>query len=209
MHERLPKRLQERVAEASRGAGSRLLDDEVEGLRADHVRNRAREDLDRFLAARSRDDEGRSGAAEGVPALVEAAREHRIDELLVIQDAPDTHREVWIGEDADQVAVRRTELTTLGEQNSWSARADDALLRSAVMTGAPAISVTPVLPRKPRRRRRWADWVRCCAGSDPGGGPGSPAGPPSPAGQRARSTRRSSQTGSGVSRTRPSLPKTR
>ncbi|MFG3073855.1 Vms1/Ankzf1 family peptidyl-tRNA hydrolase [Streptomyces sp. NPDC048225] len=146
VHERLPKRLQERVAEASRGAGSRLLDDEVEELRANHVRGRAREDLDRFLAARSRDDEGRSGAAEGVPALVEAAREHRIDELLVIPDAPDTHREVWIGEDADQVAVRRTELTTLGEQNSWSARADDALLRSAVMTGAPAISVAPVLP---------------------------------------------------------------
>ncbi|CAM5721224.1 Peptide chain release factor 1 OS=Streptomyces fumanus OX=67302 GN=GCM10018772_59090 PE=4 SV=1 [Streptomyces fumanus] len=41
---------------------------------------------------------------------------------------------------------RRTELKTLGEQNSWSARADDALLRSAVMTGAPAISVVPALP---------------------------------------------------------------
>ncbi|GHI29725.1 hypothetical protein Sdagh_14550 [Streptomyces daghestanicus] len=81
-----------------------------------------------------------------MPALVEAAREHRIDELLVIPDGPDTHREVWIGEDADQLAVRRTELKTLGEQNSWAARADDALLRSAVMTGAPAISVLPALP---------------------------------------------------------------
>ncbi|MDT0613135.1 baeRF2 domain-containing protein [Streptomyces lancefieldiae] len=146
VHERLPKRLQDRIAESSRGAGSRLLDDEVERLRDDHVRSRAREDLDRFLAARTPDGEGRAGAAEGVPALVEAAREHRIDELLIIPDAPDTHREVWIGEDADQLAVRRTELKTLGEQNSWAARADDALLRSAVMTGAPAISVTPALP---------------------------------------------------------------
>ncbi|MCZ9337549.1 hypothetical protein NGM37_07125, partial [Streptomyces sp. TRM76130] len=66
--------------------------------------------LDRFLAARTPDGEGRTAAVEGVPALIEAAREHRIDELLVIPDGPDTHREVWIGEDADQLAVRRTEL---------------------------------------------------------------------------------------------------
>jgi hypothetical protein len=80
---------------------------------------------------------------EGVPALVEAAREHRIDELLIRPDGPDAHREVWIGEDPDQLAVRRTDLKILGEQNSWSARADDALIRSAVATGAPALSVTP------------------------------------------------------------------
>ncbi|WP_030418789.1 Vms1/Ankzf1 family peptidyl-tRNA hydrolase [Streptomyces sp. SCSIO 75703] len=148
VHERLPKRLQDRIVETRRGSGSRLLDEEVERLRDDHVRERAREDLERFLAARSPDDDGRTGAAEGVPALVEAAREHRIDELLVIPDAPDTHREVWIGEDPDQLAVRRTELRTLGEQDAWSARADDALLRSAVMTGAPAISVVPALPHE-------------------------------------------------------------
>ncbi|GHB16366.1 hypothetical protein GCM10010377_02480 [Streptomyces viridiviolaceus] len=148
VHERLPRRLQDRVVEAPHGAGSRLLDDDVERLRDEHVRARAREELDRFLAARAPDDEGRAAAVEGVPALIEAAREHRIDELLIIPDGPDTHREVWIGEDADQVAVRRTELKTLGEQNSWSARADDALLRSAVMTGAPAISVTAALPRE-------------------------------------------------------------
>ncbi|NEY33860.1 hypothetical protein GTU99_16915 [Streptomyces sp. PRKS01-65] len=146
VHERLPKRLQDCVAEATRGAGSRLLDDEVERLRAEHVRARTQQDLDKFLAARTPDGEGRAAAVEGVPALVEAAREHRIDELLIIPDGPDTHREVWIGEDADQLAMRRTELKTLGEQHSWSARADDALLRSAVMTGAPAIAVTPALP---------------------------------------------------------------
>ncbi|MYU25205.1 Vms1/Ankzf1 family peptidyl-tRNA hydrolase [Streptomyces sp. SID8352] len=152
VRERLPKRLRDRVTEAGHGAGSRLLDGEVERLRDDHVRERAREDLERFLAARAPDDEGRAGAAEGVPALVEAAREHRIDELLVIPDGPDTHREVWIGEDADQLAVRRTELSTLGEQNSWAARADDALLRSVVMTGAPAVSMTPALRGGPADR---------------------------------------------------------
>ncbi len=143
VRERLPKRLHDLVVEAEHGAGSRLLDEDVERARTGHVRQRAERELERFLAARAPGDDGRPGAVEGVPALVEAAREHRIDELLIRPDGPDAHREVWIGEDPDQLAVRRTELKILGEQNSWSARADDALIRSAVATGAPALSVTP------------------------------------------------------------------
>ncbi|MBG0851221.1 hypothetical protein I2W78_04975 [Streptomyces spinoverrucosus] len=143
VHERLPQRLHDRVVEAPHGAGSRLLDGDVEEARATHVRRHAEAELERFLAARAPDDEGRAGAVEGVPALIEAAREHRVDELVVRPDGGDTHREVWIGEDADQLAVRRTDLKILGEQHSWSARADDALLRSAVATNAPAISLAP------------------------------------------------------------------
>ncbi|QDI67996.1 hypothetical protein CD934_04405 [Streptomyces calvus] len=149
VHERLPQRLHDMVVEASRGAGSRLLDEDVERIRADHIGERAAAEVERFLAARSPDDEGRAGAVEGVPALVEAAREHRIDELLIRPDGPDAHREVWIGEDPDQVAVRRTDLKVLGEQNSWSARADDALIRSAVATDAPALAVS-LAPDAPR-----------------------------------------------------------
>lgn len=141
VRERLPQRLHDLVAEASHGAGSRLLDEDVERIRAEHVHDRAATELERFLAARDPDDEGRASAVEGVPALVEAAREHRIDELLIRPDSADAHREVWIGEDPDQLAVRRTDLKVLGEQNSWSARADDALIRSAVATDAPALSV--------------------------------------------------------------------
>ncbi|AWT46367.1 MULTISPECIES: Vms1/Ankzf1 family peptidyl-tRNA hydrolase [Streptomyces] len=146
VHDRLPRRLHDRLVGASHGSGSRLRDEDVERARAEHVRRRARRDLDRFLAARAPDGEGRAAAVEGVPAVVEAAREHRIDELLIRPEGPDTHREVWVGEGPDQLAVRRTELSALGERHSWSARADDALLRAAVETGAPAISVTPALP---------------------------------------------------------------
>ncbi|MFJ8463936.1 baeRF2 domain-containing protein [Streptomyces swartbergensis] len=142
VHERLPKRLHDLVVEAPHGSGSRLLDEDVERARADHVRRRAAAELERFLAARNPDDEGRAGAVEGVPALVEAAREHRIDELLIRPDGPDAHREVWIGEDPDQLAVRRTDLKILGEQHSWPARADDALIRSAVATSAAALAVS-------------------------------------------------------------------
>ncbi|GGY42637.1 baeRF2 domain-containing protein [Streptomyces djakartensis] len=142
VHERLPKRLHDLVVEAPHGTGSRLLDEDVERARAEHVARRAEAELDRFRAARTPDGEGRAGAVEGVPALIDAAREHRIDELLIRLDGPDAHREVWIGEDPDQVAVRRTDLKILGEQNSWPARADDALIRSAVATDAPALAVS-------------------------------------------------------------------
>ncbi|MEU6096349.1 Vms1/Ankzf1 family peptidyl-tRNA hydrolase [Streptomyces sp. NPDC047079] len=142
VRERLPQRLGERVAEASHGAGSRLLDEDVERIRNEHVRRRAEQELERFLAARAPDEQGRARAVEGVPAVVEAAREHFIDELLIEPDGPDTHREVWVGEDPDLLAVRRNELMSLGEEHAWPARADDALVRSVVETGAEAISVT-------------------------------------------------------------------
>ncbi|GGZ05029.1 baeRF2 domain-containing protein [Streptomyces poonensis] len=142
VHERLPKRLRDHVMETEHGAASRLLDDDVERLRAEHVRRRVEDDLGRFLAAREPGPDGRARAVEGVPAVIEAAREHRIDELLVRLDGPDAHREVWVGEDPDQLAVRRTDLQAIGERQAWPARADDALLRAAVATGAPAICVT-------------------------------------------------------------------
>ncbi|WP_128382069.1 Vms1/Ankzf1 family peptidyl-tRNA hydrolase [Streptomyces cavernae] len=149
VHERMPKRLLDRTTETEHGIGSRLLDQEVERIRAEHVRRRTEEDLERFLAARAPDEEGRSGAVEGVPALVAAAREHRIDELLIRLEGPDAHREVWIGEAPDQLAVRRTDLTGLGlDTHPVPARADDALLRCAVATGAPAISVSTLAPEE-------------------------------------------------------------
>ncbi|MEU6367379.1 Vms1/Ankzf1 family peptidyl-tRNA hydrolase [Streptomyces sp. NPDC046931] len=142
VHERLPQRLEDRVAEAPHGAGSRLLDEDVERIRNEHVRRRAEQELERFLAARAPDEQGRTRAVEGVPAVMEAAREHRIDELLIQPDGPDTRLEVWVGKNPDLLAVRRNELEALGEAHALPARADDALVRSVVETGAEAVSVT-------------------------------------------------------------------
>jgi hypothetical protein len=142
---RLPGRLDDRVAQARHGTGSsRLPDEDVERIRAAHVHHHVEDELDRFRIARTPDDEGRAGAVEGVPALVGAAREHRLEELLVLAEGADAHREVWIGEGPDQLAVHRTEVRALGAQDSWSARADDALIRSAVITDAAALSLAPV-----------------------------------------------------------------
>jgi hypothetical protein len=146
VHGKLPQQTRESTVEAAHGTGSRLLHGEVERLRAEHVHERAAADLELFLEARRPDEEGRSGAVEGVPALVEAAREHRIAELLVRPDGPDAHREVWVGEEPDQLAVRRAQSKPLGEPEPRPARADDALLRSAAVTGAPALSVTAAGP---------------------------------------------------------------
>ncbi|GAA2412319.1 Vms1/Ankzf1 family peptidyl-tRNA hydrolase [Streptomyces glaucosporus] len=133
-----------------RGAGrnqaksERLLDEEVESVRAERLRRHASEVMERFQARRVPTDDGRVGAAEGVPALVDAAREHRIDTLLVRPDGPDLHREVWVGDEPDQVAVRRSDVRYLGHSRPVSVRADDALVRAAVATGAEVVSVSPL-----------------------------------------------------------------
>ncbi|MFI6348106.1 Vms1/Ankzf1 family peptidyl-tRNA hydrolase [Streptomyces sp. NPDC050560] len=142
VHDRLPQGAREAAVEALHGSGTRQLDEEIERLRAQFVHEEAAAELERFLAARA----GDRGAAEGVPALVAAAREHRIDELLVRPEAGDPHRKVWVGEEPDQLAVRRTESGPLGEPRPEPCRADDALVRSAAVTGARALSVTSAGP---------------------------------------------------------------
>lgn len=146
VRDKLPQQVRDRTSEAEHGKGSRLLPDELARLRAAHVHARAAAELDRFLEARAPDADGRPGAVEGVPQLVEAAREHRISELLIRPDGPDAHREVWVGDDPDQLAVRRTEGKPLGEPEPWPARADDALMRSAAMTGAQGLSLSAAGP---------------------------------------------------------------
>ncbi|QTE02086.1 Vms1/Ankzf1 family peptidyl-tRNA hydrolase [Streptomyces cyanogenus] len=145
VREQLPQQVRDRAVEAAHGVGGRLLPEEVEDIRARHVRERILAEVDRYRAARTPDEEQRTAAVEGVPQLVGAAREHRLAELLIRPDGPDTHREVWIGEDPDQLAARRRELGKIGEQQAWPARADDALVRAAVVTDAPVVSLTPVL----------------------------------------------------------------
>ncbi|MDB1089984.1 Vms1/Ankzf1 family peptidyl-tRNA hydrolase [Streptomyces sp. ACA25] len=149
VHDRLPPQLKELAVETShggraRGSESPKLDEEIEELRTAHADHRVREAMERFRAGRAADDEGRTDAVEGVPALVEAAREHRLDLLLLRPDGPELHREVWVGREPDQIAVRSTEVQYLGDTEPVSARADDALLRAAAATGARVLAVPTV-----------------------------------------------------------------
>lgn len=142
VRDRLPHQLKDSVVRARHGAESRLLDSELEQARAEHVALRAAHDLALFAEARGQGE----AAAEGVPALVDAAREHRIAELLIRSDGPDAHREVWVGDSPDQLGVRRTDAEALGGGDVVSARADDALMRCAAASGAAGLSVASADP---------------------------------------------------------------
>ncbi|WP_374984948.1 Vms1/Ankzf1 family peptidyl-tRNA hydrolase [Streptomyces fradiae] len=150
VHERLPVALAAEVVESGHGgraagSGRERLDEDVRAAKEAFLRRRAEAELDRFRAARAPEGASAAGAAaaEGVPALVEAAREHRIAELLIRPEGPDAHRRVWVGARPDQVAVRRSETQYLGDTEPLPARADDALLRSALAAGAEVLRVRP------------------------------------------------------------------
>ncbi|MER6139835.1 Vms1/Ankzf1 family peptidyl-tRNA hydrolase [Streptomyces sparsogenes] len=151
VHDRLPEQLRSATIETEHGGrapgsaprgthAARLLDQDVEEARARHTQRHVDEAVERFRAERVPVD-GRLDAAEGVPALIDAAREHRIDTLLVRPDGADVYREVWVGADPDQLALRRTDIQYLGDTRPAAARADDALIRSAAATGAEVVAV--------------------------------------------------------------------
>lgn len=158
VHEKLPRELRDAAVETSHGgraAGSatELLDRETERARQEFVERHTAGALTRLRAAHtpghSPEDSPGAAVAEGVPSLVEAAREHRMDTLVVRPGGADREREVWVGTDGDQLAVRRSELQYLGATEAAPARADDALLRSAIASDtqvlvAPADDDLPV-----------------------------------------------------------------
>lgn len=139
VRDHLPPAIAERAAETEHGgraAGSAtaLLDRDVAAARAAYERERTERDVERYHA------EGTPSASD-LPTLLEAAREHRIDTLLVNPHGGGLSHEVWVGAKPDQLASRSAELTALGAPRPESARADDALLRSAAATGARVVTV--------------------------------------------------------------------
>ncbi|MFG2526465.1 Vms1/Ankzf1 family peptidyl-tRNA hydrolase [Streptomyces sp. NPDC048516] len=146
VHEKLPEPLRALTYESAHGgrapgAESALVDRDIAQVRADCEREHTAEVADRFRTGAGPGNERAPHAAAGIPALIEAAREHRIDTLLVSPHGSDIARQVWVGSGADQLAVRGTELSYLGEEHPAVARADDALVRSAAATGADVVVV--------------------------------------------------------------------
>ncbi|WP_062213389.1 Vms1/Ankzf1 family peptidyl-tRNA hydrolase [Streptomyces sp. NBRC 109706] len=144
VHDKLPQPLRAITVETEHGARAAGSDAGLLAASVDDARIRTGERhtadlLDRFLAGRVATDEREVDAVEGVPALVDAAREHRIDTLLVRLGGPDLHRDVWVGDDPDQLSARRSESKYLGDPSPVAARADDALLRSVAATDAEVV----------------------------------------------------------------------
>ncbi|MEO3749391.1 Vms1/Ankzf1 family peptidyl-tRNA hydrolase [Streptomyces sp. B6B3] len=144
VHERLPMAVREVASEAeggsrAPGSSSEGLQREIGEARAEAAGARADQALDAFLAGR-----GQAGQiADGVPALVDAARQHRIGTLLVRPDGPELERRVWVGEEPDDVTMRPEDTPDEGRLERDTARADDALLRAAAATGADVVALPP------------------------------------------------------------------
>jgi hypothetical protein len=157
--ERLPEQIRSRTTETGqggrhRGAAPEPLHDAITAARSAYRRHRLGKTLDLFRAGRGRPGEHRipgaetppGQAAEGVPAVVEAARSHQVATLLLAAAGSDIGHQVWIGPAPDEVAVRRTEARATGVRRPQSARADDALLRAAAGTDAEVMRVPDGAP---------------------------------------------------------------
>ncbi|GAA0895667.1 MULTISPECIES: baeRF2 domain-containing protein [Streptomyces violaceusniger group] len=155
VRDRLPEPLRAKTEETrhgSRAAGcSEQLNAEIDHARAEYARAHLETVLDLFRAGRGRpggplsghDGTGppSSGAAEGVPAVVEAMRRHQAATLLLGHAGGDMRHEVWIGPAADQVAVQRSQARAMGVRTPEPARADDALMRSATVADTEVLVV--------------------------------------------------------------------
>ncbi|MET7935500.1 hypothetical protein [Streptomyces sp. NPDC005322] len=158
--DRLPEPLRARAVEARHGnrapgSARELLEAEIDGACEEHARAHLESVLDAFRAGRGRpggqggsDHLGvsPSGTAEGVPAVVEAMRSHQAATLLLGQAGGDARHEVWIGPDADQLAVQRAQARALGVRAPEPARADDALMRSAAVADTEVLLVPEGVP---------------------------------------------------------------
>ncbi|MFB7620434.1 hypothetical protein [Kitasatospora sp. NPDC056181] len=85
-------------------------------------------------------------AAQGVPAVVSAAQQHRLATLLVQAGRSDPDRPVWTGPQADHIGVDRATVRSMGVDEPRQAPAADALLRCAVAAGADAVLVPDSAP---------------------------------------------------------------
>ncbi|WNE94606.1 hypothetical protein PS467_04275 [Streptomyces luomodiensis] len=161
VRDRLPEPLRDQVAEmrhGSRAAGcSELLDVEIAHARAEHARAHLESVLDLFRAGRGRPGgpglgghdataTPSSGAAEGVPAVVEVMRSHQAATLLLGHEGGDMRHEVWIGPGADQLAVQRSQARAMGVRAPEPARVDDALMRSAAVADTEVLLVPEGVP---------------------------------------------------------------
>lgn len=138
----------------SAGASTAGLDEEIAQACEKFTQDRLRRTLERFHTGRGKPgqhressvDTGPGGAAEGIPAVVDAARKHQVATVLMAPDAPDAGRQVWIGPGADQVAVQRGEARAMGVPRPEQARADDAVLRAAAAADCEVLLVPAGMP---------------------------------------------------------------
>ncbi|MQS17019.1 hypothetical protein F7Q99_33730 [Streptomyces kaniharaensis] len=164
VHERLPQQLRPDTVEVDGGGRADGIARDVFDLRiADAWNDHRSRHLDTVLDA-FRVGVGRPGehatdangtetapgaAAQGIPAVVTAARQHQLAALLLQTSGHDPERPVWTGPRPEHIGVQRGDVRSMGVPQPQQAPAADALLRCAADVRAEALLVPDTVPGPP------------------------------------------------------------
>ncbi|MCP2257705.1 hypothetical protein LX15_001391 [Streptoalloteichus tenebrarius] len=152
------------------GMDPEALATEVRRLVAERVDREQAESMDRFVAESGRARSGATGRAVAtLREVASALRDGQVDTLLLLGDATED-RELWVGPEPAQVAVDESELRERGVSRPVRDRADAALLRAALDTGATVRVVTEDRPELPEGVGALLRYATAPAGAGTGGG---------------------------------------
>jgi hypothetical protein len=137
--EHLPPRWQRRslpldLGSRGQGADPQRLDEATDELVTEAAEAAASDVIDRFR----RQGDRHLGVANAVEALQRA----QVDTMLFVED-PTSTLSLWVGPEPTQIAEHPGDLRAMGVDQPLHARADDALVRAIVGTGADLIVVDP------------------------------------------------------------------
>ncbi|TJZ44517.1 hypothetical protein FCH28_29685 [Streptomyces piniterrae] len=143
---RLPGYLRARLTTAERGAatergaepppGRALLEEQLDHLLSGRMAAHDRALLGAFLSQRAHD----GAIAEGLAATVSALQRGQV-RALFLNNHPESPVRLWVGPEPSQLAVTEDELRSYGVRTVRRERADAALTRALVGTGAELILV--------------------------------------------------------------------
>lgn len=114
--------LEEATQEVVRAEAARLRGEVLDAYRREHARGGA--------------------AATGLPDVVSALRQGRVDTLLVDAEHLPVEDRLWSGSEPLQIGLAGEDLDTMGVARPWPAHPDDILIRAAVATEADLLAVS-------------------------------------------------------------------
>jgi Bacterial archaeo-eukaryotic release factor family 2 len=158
MIEQMPKVWRERIVESdgsrAPGADPHRLDEQTHRAVAEVARCRIETALDRFRVQSAHDT-----AVAGLVSAVTALQRGTAEALLVEPSALDGTK-LWVGPEPELLATTEGELASLGVARPQNVRADDAMLRATVATGAELFLIE-------REQERLADGVAVLLRNNP------------------------------------------
>lgn len=137
---RLPKHLRGRLTTVEAGAtplpGRALLEDQLEAVITGRMAAHDHVLLASFLAQQARG----GASAEGLAATVSALQRGQV-KALFLNNHPESPLRLWVGPQPEHIALTENDLRTYGVQAPRQERADAALTRALVGTGAELVLV--------------------------------------------------------------------